>query len=453
VDRRLAGHNENNVEAGDSFMKRCIYAVGCLFILTVTTAAWAQSLTVAKPEDVGLSTSRLEKVAHRFKQEINEGHLPGAVIMIARKGKLAYAESFGFQNKDNGTTMSKDAIFRAYSMTKPLVAVGAMTLVEDGRIQLTDPIGKYLPEFLTLQVSVPKSDALGQPTFGLTPAERPPTVLDLLRHTAGFAYGEITGNKLVKDAYAKAGLYKPSFDYNTTDLTPQEEIEGLAKAPLAHQPGTVWEYSLAIDVLGRLIEKVSGQRLSDFLDARLFKPLNMVDTGFYVPADKLSRLAEPLAKDPATGNVNRLIDVSQPPKNDSGGAGSVTTASDYLRFAQMMLDGGKLDGTRILSRTTVSLMTSDFIGSQIKPVVTPGELVLGVYGYTFGLSLMVRQQPGVAAVPGSQGAFMWAGYAGTFFWVDPKEQLVVVMMTQAPGPSRAYYRREITELVYQAIVD
>jgi CubicO group peptidase (beta-lactamase class C family) len=185
----------------------------------------------------------------------------------------------------------------------------------------------------------------------------------------------------------------------------------------------------------------------------LFKPLNMLDTGFYVPANKLSRLAEPLATDPATGNPNKLIDVSQPPKNDSGGAGSVTTARDYLRFAQMMLDGGRLDDTRILSRTTVSLMTSDFLGSQIKPVVTPGELGMGVYGFTFGLSFMVRQQSGIAAVPGSQGAFMWAGYAGTFFWVDPKEQLAVVMMTQAPGPSRAYYRREITELVYQAIVD
>ena len=434
-------------------MKRFIYALSCLVILTATTAAWGQSLTAVKPEDVGLSGSRLEKIGQKFKQEVDDGRLPGAVIMIARKGKLAYAESVGFQNKDNGTIMAKDAIFRAYSMTKPLVAVGAMTLVEDGRIQLTDPIGKYLPEFSTLQVSVPKSDALGQPTFGLTPAERAPTVLDLLRHTAGFAYGEITGNKLVKDAYTKAGVYKPDFDYNAADLTPQEEIEGLAKAPLAHQPGTVWEYSLAIDVLGRVIERVSGQRLSEFLDERLFKPLNMVDTAFCVPANKLSRLAEPLAKDPASGNVNKLIDVSRPPKNDSGGAGSVTTAGDYLRFAQMMLDGGKLDDTRILSRTTVSLMTSDFLGSQIKPVITPGELVLGVYGYTFGLSFMVRQQPGIAAVPGSQGAFMWAGYAGTFFWVDPKEQLAVVMMTQAPGPSRAYYRREITQLVYQAIVD
>jgi CubicO group peptidase (beta-lactamase class C family) len=434
-------------------MKAAICRLSCVVILMVATAAWAQPLALTKPEEVGLSTSRLEAVSQMFKQEINDGKLPGAVVLIARKGKLAYAESFGFQNKDKGTPMTKDAIFRAYSMTKPLVAVGAMTLIEEGRIQLTDPISKYLPEFQNLQVSIPKSDALGQQTFGLTAAERQPTVLDLLRHTAGLAYGEITSNKPVKDAYAKAGLYKPNFDYNVTDLTPQEEVERLAKAPLAYQPGTVWEYSLAIDLLGRVIEKVSGQRLSDFLEGRLFKPLNMADTGFFVPANKLSRLAEPLTTDPATGNPNRLIDVSQLPKNDSGGAGSVTTASDYLRFAEMLLEGGRLDETRILSRTTVALMTSDYLGPNIKPVITPGELVLGVYGYTFGLSFMIRQQPGIAAVPGSQGTFMWAGYAGTFFWVDPKEQLVVVMMTQAPGPSRSYYRREITQLVYQAIVD
>jgi CubicO group peptidase (beta-lactamase class C family) len=434
-------------------MKRVIYAWTCVAALVATTAVCAQSLVPVKPEDVGLSAQRLAKIGQVFRGEIDNGNLPGAVVMIARKGKLAYAESFGFQDKDKATLMAKDAIFRAYSMTKPFVAVGAMILVEDGRVQLTDPVSKYLPEFQNLQVSIPKQDALGQPTYGLTPADHQPTIQDLLRHTAGLAYGEITGNKLVKDAYAKAGLYKPDFSFNTTDLTAQEEVERLAKAPLAYQPGTVWEYSLATDLLGRVVETASGKRLGEFLEERLFTPLNMPDTAFYVPQNKLGRVAEPLAKDPATGNPNRLIDVSQQPKNDSGGAGSVTTASDYLRFGQMLLDGGKLDDVRIVSRTTVALMTSDQLGERIKPIIEPSELLMGLHGYTFGLGFMVRLQPGIAAVPGSQGEFMWAGYAGTFFWVDPKEQLVVVMMAQAPGPSRAYYRREIKQLVYQAIVD
>jgi len=431
-------------------------ASGAVTLLAATLAchlAWAESLSPAKPEEVGLSTERLEKIGQVFTQDIAAGRIPGVVVMIARRGRLAYAESFGFQDKDKGTALSKDAIFRAYSMTKPLVAVGAMALVEDGRIQLTDPVSKFLPEFQNLQVSVPASDALGQPIWRLVPADRGPTIQDLLRHTSGLAYGEITGNKLVKDAYTKAGVYKPDFDFNAADLTPSEEVERLAKAPLAYQPGTVWEYSLAIDLLGRVVEKASGERLGDFLEERLFKPLAMVDTAFWVSAAKLSRVAEPFPRDPVTGNPIRLLDISQQPRNDSGGAGSVTTASDYLRFAEMLLEGGRLDDARILSRSTVALMTSDQLGHRIRHDVTPGELLMGVYGYTFGLSFAVREQPGIAAVPGSQGEFMWAGYAGTFFWVDPKEQLAVVMMTQAPGPQRAYFRREIKQLVYQAIVD
>ncbi len=434
-------------------MKRGIGMLTLVVACVTTTLAWAQSLTPVRPEEVGLSSQRLEKIGQVFQQDINAGKFPGVVVMIARKGKLAYAQSFGLQDKDKGTPMGMDAIFRAYSMTKPIVAVGAMALVEDGRIQLTDPIAKHLPEFQDLQVSVPHTDALGQPTYRLTTAERQPTVQDLLRHTAGLAYGEITGNKLVKDAYAKSGAYKPDFDYNSTDLSPKQEVERLAKAPLAYQPGTVWEYSMAIDVLGRVVESASGKRLAEFLDERLFRPLGMVDTGFYVPSQKIARLAEPLAKDPATGNTIRLIDVSQPPQNDSGGAGAVTTARDYLRFAQMLLDGGRLDDVRILSRTTVELMTSDQLGDRIRRSAEPGELLLGVRGYSFGLSFAVRTQPGIAAVPGSQGSFMWAGYAGTFFVVDPKEQLAIVMMMQAPGPNRAFFRRQILQLAYQAIVD
>jgi CubicO group peptidase (beta-lactamase class C family) len=428
--------------------------VGVVVFVATAAAAWAQAaLTPVQPEEVGLSSPRLEKIGLVFKQEIEQGKLPGAVVMIARKGRVAYHEAFGFQDKAKEQPMRKDSIFRIYSMTKPLASVAAMTLVEDGTIQLTDPVSKWLPEFKNLQVSVPASDALGQVSYRLVAADRAPTVQDLLRHTAGLGYGEITANPLVKAAYTKARLFKPDFDYNATDLTPEEEVQAIAAAPLAYQPGTTWEYSMAVDVLGRAVEKASGKRLGEFMDERLFKPLNMADSGFSVPADKMARLAEALPTDPATGAPNRLIDVAQPPKNDSAGAGGVSTASDYLRFAEMMLEGGKLDNVRIVSRTTVALMASDHLGPQIRRSVTPGEQLMGVPGYTFGLGFMVRQEPGLAGVPGSQGEFMWAGYAGTFFWIDPKEQLVAVLMTQAPGPSRAYYRKELKQLVYQAIVD
>jgi CubicO group peptidase (beta-lactamase class C family) len=434
-------------------MRKIVGVFVCAVAVIATSVAWGQALTVVKPEQVGLSTQRLEKIGQVFGQEIEKGNLPGAVIMVARKGAIAYYENFGFRDKIKEEKMPKDAVFRIYSMTKPIVSVAAMILMEDGRLQLTDPVSKFLPEFKDATVSVPKTDPYGKVTYALIPAERQPTVQDLLRHTAGLAYGEITQNAVVKEAYVKAGLYKPDFDYNSRDVTPEEQVQGLAKAPLIHQPGTAWEYSVAVDVLGRVVERASGKRLADFLEERLFKPLKMVDTGFSVPPQSMSRLAEPLPKDPASGNPNRLIDVSQPPKNDSGGAGGVSTAMDYLRFGQMLLNGGKLDDMQVLSRTTVALMASDHLGTQIRPVVSPGELLLGVPGYTFGLGFAVRKEQGIAGVPGSQGEFMWAGYAGTYFWVDPKEQLVGVLMSQAPSPIRAYYRKELKQLVYQAIVD
>jgi CubicO group peptidase (beta-lactamase class C family) len=274
-----------------------------------------------------------------------------------------------------------------------------------------------------------------------------------LRHTSGLAYGEITANQPVKDAYAKAGLFHADFPYEQRTLTPAEEIEALAKAPLSHNPGEVWEYSMSVDLLGRVVEAASGNKLSEFLDQRLFKPLKMADTAFSVPKDKVSRLAQPFPTDPATGSPNKILDVTGAPKNDAGGVGSVGTTTDYLRFAQMMMNGGQLDGTRLLSRTTVTLMTSDQLGKIKDSGITPGELLMGVKGYSFGLGFSVRTEDGLAATPGRAGEFMWAGAAGTFFWVDPKEQLVALLMTQAPGPSRVYYRKLFKQLVYQAIAD
>jgi CubicO group peptidase (beta-lactamase class C family) len=432
-------------------MRRTLLALSCAVALFSGSTAWA--FPTSSPEEVGISSQRLQRIGEVFKQEIEKGQFPGAVIMVARNGKLVYNESFGMQDKAIQKPMSKDAIFRIYSMTKPLVSVAAMMLMEDGKLQLTDPVSKFLPEFKDVQVSVAKAGPYGQITTTLVPAERAATVQDLLRHTAGLAYGEITGNAQVKEALQKGGLFKPDFDFNVTDLTPEEFTANLAKAPLIHHPGTTWEYSLASDTLGRVVEKASGTRLEEFLSERLFKPLKMQDTGFVVPQDKMGRLAQPLPTDPASGKPNRLLDVSTPPKNASGGAGAVSTANDYLRFSQMLLNGGELEGTRVLSPTTVRLMASDHLGSHIRPVVEPGELLLGTKGYTFGLGFAVRKEEGLAGVPGSQGEFMWAGYAGTYFWVDPKQQLVAVLMTQAPSPIRAYYRKLVKQLVYASIVN
>jgi len=409
----------------------------------------------APADQVGLSAKKLERIREALKGEIDQGKLPGTVVMVARKGKVAYADAVGLQDKTSGKAMALDSVFRIYSMTKPLVSVAAMMLVEDGKLQLTDPVSKFLPAFKGQRVSVARTDAeFARITYTNVAADREMTVQDLLRHTSGLAYGEITQNAPIKDAYAKAGVYLPGVrDYDSRDLTPAEQVDRLGAAPLAHQPGTVWEYSLASDVLGRVVEAASGQRLADFLDERLFKPLRMADTAFHVPAGKTSRLAQPLATDHASGQPIKVIDVSAPPKNDSGGAGAVSTAADYLRFSQMLLNGGQLDGVRVLSRTTVELMTSDHLGTRIAAPVTPGELLLGTPGYGFGLGFAVRLAPGIAGVPGSAGEFMWAGYAGTYFWVDPKEQITAVFMSQAPSPIRAYYRKLVKQLVYQAIVD
>jgi CubicO group peptidase (beta-lactamase class C family) len=426
-------------------------------VILVAPAAWSDNgapLTTAPAEQVGMSKQKLERISTALKQEIDEGKLPGVVVMVARKGKLVYSDAIGFQDKGSSKPMAFDSLFRIYSMTKPLVAVGAMMLVEEGKIQLTDPVSKFLPAFKGQQVSVARADGeFAKISYAIVPADRENTIQDLFRHTAGLAYGEITVNTPVKEAYTKAGLYNTDRDYDARGLTPPDFVERIAKAPLAHQPGTVWEYSLAIDVLGRVIEVAAGKRLGDYLDERLFKPLRMSDTTFWVSPDKVGRLAQALPVDPASGLPNKLIDVSSPPGNDSGGAGAISTAADYLRFAQMLANGGQLDGVRVLSRTSVQLMTSDHLGARIAAPLTPGELLLGTPGYTMGLMFAVRQGNGIAGVSGSAGEFMWAGYAGTYFWVDPKEELAIVFMTQAPSPVRAYYRRLMKQLVAQAIVD
>jgi CubicO group peptidase (beta-lactamase class C family) len=413
-------------------LKPIIFAAALLFV----GQAFAQDLPTAQPETVDVSPGRLSRIRAVLQKEVDADRMPGAVVMIGRRGQLIYSEAIGFQDKAAGKPMTKDAIFRIYSMTKPLASVGAMMLVEEGKIQLNDPVSKFLPELAKMEVLVTDKD--GKTTR--EPAKRQITIHDLFRHTAGLTYGEFSNVPEIKAAYAEAKLLTAE----SRLITPEQFTAGIAKAPLVREPGTAFEYSLAVDVLGRVVEAASGQRLSAFLDERLFRPLKMVDTGFKVPEANWGRIAESLPKE-----QQLMLDVKIDPSNDLAGAGGVSTAADYLRFCQMMLNGGALDGHRYLSPTTVKLMTSDHLGNR-PAQLSPGNLLMGVDGYTFGLGFMVRQGPGLAGVPGSEGEYMWAGYGGTFFWIDPKEELAVVYMAQAPGP-RAYHRRMIKALVAQAI--
>jgi len=436
-------------------MMRALAAVAIATTASLTVGARElQPLTPTTPDQMGMSAKRLDRVTETFKNEVAEGKLPGVVVVVARKGRIVYSDALGFQDKGANAPMKLDSIFRIYSMTKPLASVAAMMLVEDGVLQLTDPVAKFLPAFKDMQVSVPLTGADGKVTYTNVPAAKPIIVQDLLRHSAGLAYAELTKNAPVKGAYVEASFSQPGVhEYDSRGMTPAQQVERIAKIPLIHQPGTMWEYSMAVDVLGRVVEAASKKRLGALLDERLFKPLGMVDSGFWLPPAKMSRLAQPLPVDPASGQKTSVLDVSAEPMNDSGGAGALSTASDYLRFGQMLLNGGELDGVRVLGRSTIKLMTSDHLGTRIAAPFQPGELLLGTPGYTFGLGFAVRQGDGVAGVAGSAGEFMWAGYAGTYFWVDPKEELVGVYMTQAPSPIRAYYRKMFKSLVYQALAD
>ncbi|MGH7331630.1 MAG: serine hydrolase domain-containing protein [Candidatus Rokuibacteriota bacterium] len=424
-------------------MKRSMALLTLVGFLLLTGAAWAQGLPTAKPEEVGLSSERLQRVSRALRGEIEAGKIPGAVALVARKGRVVYFEGFGVRDKAVGDPMPKDAIFRLYSMTKPFTSVAAMMLMEDGRFLLIDPVSKFLPQLAKREVNTQQLDAAtGKITYVLVPTDREMTIQDLLRHTSGLVYGGFTPNARIKELYAKDGV---TWD----NVTPDEQIQRLAKVPLAHQPGTTWEYSLSTDVLGRVIEKVSGTTLARILDERLFGPLKMSDTAFVVPADKVGRLAQPLAVEPSTGQSIKLVDVTVPPKNDAGGAGTAGTVGDYARFIQMLLNGGQLEGNRLLSPTTVAFMTSDHLGTmKIVPLGGVGT------GYGFGLGFAVRKDPGIAGVSGPVGEYRWGGAAGTAFWVDPKDEMISVLMTQgAPGPARGQINTLFRQMVRQAIVE
>jgi CubicO group peptidase (beta-lactamase class C family) len=431
-------------------MKRLSVSVACVLsvLMLVVPTAWTTSLPSAKPEQVGLSSERLERVGQLLKREIAQGRIPGAVALVARKGRLAYFESFGVRDPASGAPMTNDAIFRLYSMTKPFTSVAAMMLVEEGKVVLTDPLSKFLPPLGKLEVSVQKFDpATGKVVYSTVPAEREITVQDLLRHTSGFTYGSLTTNAQVKELYAKVGV-------DAVDLTNADLVERLAKVPLVHQPGAAFEYGRSTDVLGRLVEVVADTTLAKFFQERIFAPLQMADSGFSVPQETLGRLAQPFPRtDPATGKPITLLDVTSPPKYEAGGQGAVSTASDYVRFCQLLLNGGQLDGMRLLSRTTVRLMTADHLGSASEAASMPGPFLLSTPGYTFGLGFAVRREAGVAGVPGAAGEYTWGGFAGTYFWIDPQEELIGILLAPVLGPMRVQHRKLFRQLVYQAIVD
>ncbi|BBK40700.1 serine hydrolase [Allostella vacuolata] len=395
-------------------------------------------LPMAVPEAVGLSSERLARVGAAVQADIDAGRIPGAVVAVARRGKLAYYEAFGFRDKAAGAPMGKDAIFPIASMTKPMTSVAVMMLSEEGRLFASDPIGRYLPPLGRMQVAVQKKGADGQDVVETVPARRPVTVQDLLRHTSGIVYGGAATTPVHK-------LYPLSSGFSGRTMTTAEFVDKLGGLPLVHQPGTVWEYSLSVDVLGALVEGVSGKSLGGFLAERVWAPLGMADTSFTVPADKHGRIAQPLATDPDTGRPPITLDLTKPLKMECGGGCAASTAGDYVRFVQMLLNRGTLDGRQILSPKTVEYMAADQLGE-----ISTGRLSAG---YGFGLGFAVRRSQGVAGLTGSVGDYYWNGAYGTLFWIDPAEDLAVVFMAHTPGPARLHYRKLLPTLVNQAIVD
>ena len=397
----------------------------------------SSALQTAAPSELGLLPDRLQRLKDVLQDEINRQRLPGAVALIARHGKIALFDSFGWQDPATKTPMTSDSVFRIYSMTKPITSVATMMLYEAGKLLLTDPVSRFIPEFAGQQVAttVNGSDALRA-------ASRPATVHDLLRHTAGLTY-EFLGAGPVQRQYAQARL--GSRDRNNADYMPT-----LAAMPLINDPGSVWEYSRATDVLGRVVEVASGQSLGEFFKEKIFTPLGMHHTGFSVPPERHAKLAEPFAKDPDGALQMKVFDIKQAAAFESGGGGLASTAMDYARFMQFMLNRGELDGVRLLGPRTVDYMTSDHLGDI--PVNAGGSSGLLMPGYGFGLGFAVRKAAGVAPVPGSVGMVYWGGLAGTTFFIDPALQLFATLMIQAPN-QREYYRHLFRDMVYAAVAD
>lgn len=386
------------------------------------------------------SAQGLDKLTRRIQADIDAKLIPGAVMQIVRDGGVAYETALGVQDPASGTPMAIDTIFRIYSMTKPIVSVMTMMLVEEGRLLLSDPISRFLPELRRLKVGVEKDDGKGNRTLELVDTLQPITVQDLLRHTSGFTYG-IFGDSLVKAEYRKCGIGGPR-------ATSDEFIRTLAQLPLFAQPGTVWEYSHSTDVLGVLLERVCGMSLDELLRERILTPLGMHETGFWVEEKHHHRIAEAFPVDPVTGGEVKLNQPRRKPNFFSGGGGMMSTLHDYQRFVQMLLNEGELDGVRLLARKTLRFMASDHLSAL--PHAKSGASYLPGAGYGFGLGFAVRTEEGAAFMPGSVGDFTWSGLAGTYFWIDRQERFAAIYLMQAPE-QRNHYRQLFRSLVYAAL--
>ncbi len=411
-----------------------------LILLGVATAASAQALRPAAPDSVGMSAERLERLGAALQAYVDKGELAGSVTLVARRGHVAYFQAFGKRDREANAPMQTDAIFRIASQSKAIVSVAAMTLVEEGKLLLTDPVGKYLPEFMETRVAVAR-DGGG---YDVVKAARPITVRDLLTHTSGFGYGNGVGG----DLWTAAG--QTGYYFADKDETIRESVRRIASLPAHAQPGTQWIYGYNTDILGALVEVVAGKPLDQVLRERIFDPVGMRDTEFYLSRGKEGRLAAvysqnagKLERAPTPGNsVGQGHYVEGPRKNFSGGAGLLSTATDYARFLQMLLNGGEIDGRRILSRKTVELMTTSHLGDIS---YNPGQ--------GFGLGFYVVEDVGARGSPGSVGEFGWGGAYHTTYWVDPREELVVVHLTQLVPAGNVDDQAKVRALVYQAIVD
>ena len=405
-----------------------IIVFSLLFLFITSTATVWSELPTTKPEDVGLSSARLNIISATLKAHIEKGEIPGAVAMVVRDGKIAYFESFGMRDLETRLPMQKDTVFQIYSMTKPITSVGLMMLHEQGRIHLGDPVLKYIPEFKDLKVGADGSEL----------AKNQITIHDLLRHTSGLTYG-FMGNSKIHQMYKEAGV-------GSYDQTLEEMVTKLSKLPLVSQPGTRWGHSRSTDVLGRVIEVVSGMSLDKYFQDRILKPLKMNDTGFYVNPALISWVAKPGPKAKWPSHYP-----TAPPKALLGGEGLVSTAHDYMRFLQMLMNNGQLDGVQLLGKNTVDYMTSDHLGNSISKKDLDYRYGEGI---GFGLGFAVRENTGVVGVPGYVGDYTWIGGGGTSFFVSPSKKLCAIFMTQANDPDiAAYYSRLMKTLVMAAIVE
>ena len=411
-------------------------------LLATGAATSAQNLPLPRgtPEDVGLSSERLNRIATVLRADVEKGRLPGAVVAIARHGKIVYFEAIGYRDKAAGAPMTTDAIFNIALMTKPVTAVAGLQLLEQGQLLMGDSVGTYFPALAKPQVAV--MDPAGERILSTVPANRPIAVLDLFRHTSGIIYGD-RGRTAVHTLY-------PGGSGGAAELTGDEFVARLGTLPLLYQPGSTWDYGFGLDILGLVVEKLSHRTLGQYFQEQIFQPLGMVDTAFVVPESKVSRFARALPKDPDTGAPQNVTPRTTPAKFECGGGCLTSTAGDYLRFALMLRNKGQLGTARILAPKTVEYMLSNQLGPEVRNLVGNADPTRADYG--FGLGLAVRTTPGIVKLLGSVGDFSWPGASGTNWWVDPQEDLTVVFMAHTPGAMRWHYRQVVNALVYQAIV-